>query len=178
MRTGTSIGNSIVRNKQLGQQQTAVLSQKCNGRGCRQCPLVNEERSLTVNGNVVKIPQNLNCKTRNIIYMWICKLCGEKEVYFGRSIQECHDRTSGHRSSFTEEKWDKSALAMHARDVHQTMFSLDIFSVAVIKEVSPQRLRREEYKFIDKYRTNSLGPMHFIPFNHPLKLVVKGGGDM
>ena len=86
-----------------------------------------------------------------------CKLCDGKEVYFGRTTQECHDRTSGHRGSFTDEKLDKSALSMHANDVHQTRFSLDIFSVAVIKKVSPQRLRREEFKFIDKYRTNSLG---------------------
>ena len=100
---------------------------------------------------------SLNCKSRNIIYMWVCKLCDGKEVYFGRTTQECHDRTSGHRGSFTDEKLDKSALSMHANDVHQTRFSLDIFSVAVIKKVSPQRLRREEFKFIDKYRTNSLG---------------------
>ena len=58
---------------------------------------------------------------------------------------------------FNDEKWDKSALSMHAKDVHQMSFSLDIFSIAVIKKVSPQYLRREEFKFIDKYRTNSLG---------------------
>ena len=102
-------------------------------------------------------PRSLNCKSRNIIYMWVCKLCDEKEVYFGRTTQECHDRTSGHRGSFTDEKLDKSALSMHANDVHQTRFSLDIFSVAVIKKVSPQHLRCEEFKFIDKYRTSSRG---------------------
>ena len=89
--------------------------------------------------------------------MWICKLCGEKETYFGRTIQESHDRSSGHRGCFNGEKWEKSELSMHAREVHQTNFLLDIFKIAVVKEVSPQRLRREEYKFIDKYRTNSLG---------------------
>ena len=157
MRKGTSLGNALVRNKQLSRHENIVNGQKCNGRGCLQCPLVNKNDSLTINGNTIKIPRNLNCKTRNIIYMWICKLCGLREVYFGRSIQECHDRTSGHRNCFNEEKWDKSALSMHAKDVHQMSFSLDIFSIAVIKKVSPQYLRREEFKFIDKYRTNSLG---------------------
>ena len=89
--------------------------------------------------------------------MWICKLCGEKETYFGRTTQECHNRTSGHRGCFDEVKWDKSALSMHAREVHQTQFSLDIFTVAVVKKVSPQRLRREEYKFVEKFRTNAMG---------------------
>ena len=137
MRKNSSIGNVLVRNKQLSQHQNTADGQKCLARGRRQCLLVIEERTLTVNGNTVKIPQNLNYKTRNMIWVWICKLCGEREVYFGRSIQECHDRTSGHRSSFTDGKWEKSALSMHVRDVHQTNFSLDIFSVAVIKKVSP-----------------------------------------
>ena len=46
---------------------------------------------------------------------------------------------------------------MHAREAHQTQFSLENFAIAVVKKVSPQRLRREEYKFIDRYQTNTLG---------------------
>ena len=157
MRKNSSIGNQLVRNKQLSSAEIIAEGQKCNARGCRQCPLVIDQEKLLVNGNTVNIPRSLNCKSKNIIYLWICKLCGAKEVYFGRTIQECHDRTSGHRGSFTLENLEKSALSMHANDVHQTRFSLDIFSVAVIKKVSPQRLRREEFKFIDKFRTNSLG---------------------
>ena len=88
--------------------------------------------------------------------MWTCKLCSE--TYFGRTTQTCHNRTSGHRSCFNnEDKWDKSALSMHAKDVHQNNFSLNIFKVSVVKKISPQRIRREEFKFIDKYRTASLG---------------------
>ena len=46
---------------------------------------------------------------------------------------------------------------MHAKEVHQEEFSLSNFSVAVVKKVSPQQLRREEFRFIDKYRTIPLG---------------------
>ena len=157
MRKNSSIGDTLVCNKQLSLCNDMAEGQKCNARGCRQCPLVLEKEKIIVNGSSVNIPRSLNCKSRNIIYMWVCKLCGEKEVYFGRTTQECHDRTSGHHGCFTEDKLEKSALSMHAKDVHQTSFSLDIFSVAVIKKVSPQRLRQEEFKFIDKFRTNSLG---------------------
>jgi hypothetical protein len=52
---------------------------------------------------------------------------------------------------------EKSALSMHAKDAHENDFSLKTFNVSVVKKVSPQQLRREEYKFIDKYRTASLG---------------------
>ena len=151
-----SIGNMMVRNKELSTKQNNVKSQKCNAPGCLQCPRVNNEHRFTVNGKSVVVPRNLNCKTKNVIYMWTCQLC--TETYFGRTTQACHNRSSGHRSCFNnEDKWDKSALSMHARDSHQNNFSLSIFNVSVVKKVSPQRIRREEFKFIDKYRTASLG---------------------
>ena len=157
LKKSSSIGNAVVQNKHLSSPPSTIDDQHCNGRGCRQCPLINEESIVEINGNTLRIPRHLNCKSKNIIYMWICKLCGVKETYFSRTIQDYHDRSSGHRGCFNEEKWEKSALSMHAREVHQMNFSLDIFTIAVVKKVSPQRLRREEYKFIDKYRTNSLG---------------------
>ena len=43
------------------------------------------------------------------------------------------------------------------KEVHQDEFSFSNFSVAVIKKVSPQQLRREEFRLIDKYRTIPLG---------------------
>ena len=101
------------------------------------------------------IPQHLNCKDKNVIYMWTCRLCGTKETYFGRTIQESHDRTSGHRSCFSEDKWEKSALSIHAKEIHEINFSLKSFTISVVKKVSPQQIRREEFKFIDKYKTNT-----------------------
>ena len=46
---------------------------------------------------------------------------------------------------------------MHAKDSHPDNFSLNVFNVSVIKKVSPQVIRREEFKFIDKYKTLSMG---------------------
>ena len=115
------------------------------------------EDTLSINGVPINIPANLNCKSKNVIYLWTCTLCGEKETYFGRTTQHCNNRTSGHRTSFTESKYEKSALSMHAREVHGTHFSLDIFNVAVVKKVSPQILRREEFRYIDKYKTAGSG---------------------
>ncbi len=103
----TSIGSTMVQNKQLSIKHNTIDSQKCNARGCRQCPLVNKDNKLTINGKTIMVPQNLNCKSKNIIYLWLCKLCHEAEAYFGRTIQECHNRTSGHRGCFnSEDKWE------------------------------------------------------------------------
>ena len=129
----SSIGNMMVRNKELGRKEANIENQKCNARGCLQCPLVNQEQKVTVNEKSVIIPRNLNCKTKNVIYMWTCKLCSE--TYFGRTTQTCNNRTSGHRSCFSnEDKWDKSALSMHAKDVHPNNFSLNIFKVLSSKK--------------------------------------------
>ena len=153
----SSIGNSVVQNKQLSVPNIVSTNQRCNGSGCRQCPLTTDKTNLLINNKTVRIPKTLNCKSKNVIYLWLCKLCLEKEGYFGRTTQECHDRSSGHRGCFTEDKWEKSALSMHAMDMHENQFSLENFSVAVVKKVSPQQLRREEFRFIDKYRTIPLG---------------------
>ena len=118
MKKRSSLGNTLVRNKQLSISNIMSNNQRCNANGCLQCPLVNKEKKLIINQNNIVVPYHLNCKSKNIIYMWVCKLCGVKEVYFGRTIQECHNRTSGHRNCFNEEKWEKSALSMHARDIH------------------------------------------------------------
>ncbi len=158
MKKGSSIGNSVVRNKQLSINESISDSQRCNGPGCRQCPLTNDKTHLVINGKPIRIPHHLNCKSRNIIYMWYCKLCQEIDAYFGRTTQKSQDRTSGHRSCFRDEgKWDKSALSMHAKEVHGEQFSLNNFSISVVKKVSPQQLRREEFRFIDKFKTITHG---------------------
>ena len=162
VKKGSSLGNILVQNKKLcvypNNNPGQNPGQKCNGPGCRQCPLVNESPKLYINGFSVTPSPYLNCKSKNVIYLWVCKICGEKECYFGRTTQECRNRTSGHRSCFNDaEKWDKSALSMHAREVHQMDFSLNNFKISVVKQVSPQQLRRTEFKYIDKYKTNSLG---------------------
>ena len=132
-------------------------SQKCNGPGCRQCPLVNTEHKMTINNTKLSIPQTLDCKTRNAIYLWKCKLCSEKNCYFGRTTQKTHSRSNKHRECFHDEKWEDSALSMHAKEFHNGNFSLKNFEISVVKNVSPQNIRREEFKYIEKYRTIQLG---------------------
>ena len=158
MKKGTSVGASLVRNKALCDElPTDVGNQRCNAQGCQQCPLVNTEHKLCINNTNISIPRSLNCKTRNVIYLWKCKLCRLKDCYFGRTTQKCHLRTNGHRGCFSEEKWEDSALAMHAREAHNADFTLENFQISIVKKVSPQRIRREEFKFIEKFRTIQLG---------------------
>ena len=152
-----SIGYSVIRNKQLSSNEIILENQRCRATNCLQCPLVNTNNLITVNNKIVKHPKTLNCKSRNVIYLWQCQLCETENSYFGRTIQKCHDRTNTHRRCFSEEKWEDSALSMHARTTHQEIFNLANFRITLVKKCSPQRIRREEFKFIDKFRTRTRG---------------------
>ena len=153
-----SIGNKVVKNKSLSTEQTQLPNQKCNATNCRQCPLVNTSNSVTVNNTRIPLAKTLNCKSRNVIYLWQCILCEMEDSYFGRTIQKAHKRTNTHRGCFNDpNKWEDSALSMHARNAHGENFDLNNFKISLIKKCSPQRIRREEFKYIDKFRTRTFG---------------------
>ena len=152
-----SIGNSVVKNKQLCTHQIELENQKCNAPNCLQCPLVNRSNKITVNNITVQRQKNLNCKSRNVIYLWQCQLCEDENSYFGRTIQKTHERANTHRRCFTEEKWEDSALSMHSKSIHDDNFDLSNFKLTIVRKLSPQNIRREEFKHIDKYRTRLWG---------------------
>ena len=104
------------------------------------------------------------CKTKKCIYLCICKKCIENNAYFGQTVQEQHNRMSGHRDKFNMGKYKKSALSMHAYDTHGGDLTLEDFSVAVLKKVPPRRLNREEFIFIDKFDilTKGLNRYHVV----------------
>ena len=160
-----SIGNSCVRNKILSTEQQRLPNQKCNGPGCLQCPLSSTSTTTTVNDIPVSQAKNLNCKSRNVIYLWQCILCIKENGYFGRTIQKSHERTNTHRGCFNDKKWECSALSMHARSVHGVNFNLNNFRISLVKQCSPQRIRREEFKFIDKYKTRTCGINRYKSWN-------------
>ena len=155
-RKGRSIGNHVVKNKKLCIELINNGSdQKCNTPGCMQCPLVADHRNVKVNNQKVSIPNNLNCQTENVIYLWTCSIC--ENAYFGRTIQRCHNRTNGHRSCFNEVDYEKSALSMHTKDKHPDSMNLNKFKISVVKKVSPRNIKREEFRYIEKYRTKCFG---------------------
>ena len=158
IKKGKSIGNSVVKNKSLCfDVDTHAPNQKCNAGGCLQCPLVVNTRKMVINNKTILIPGNLNCKSNNVVYLWRCKICNVENCYFGRTTQKCHMRTNGHRDCFNSENFSKSALSMHARDEHTDDISLGNFEIAIVKQIPPRNIKREEFRFIDKYRTQSLG---------------------
>ena len=65
----SSVGNSVVRNKQLSIPSAVSSNQWCNSAECRQCPLTISKSSVTINNVVIPIPKSLNCKSKNNLFM-------------------------------------------------------------------------------------------------------------
>ena len=147
-----------MKNKLLSLEQPEYPNQKCNGTNCEQCPLVNTSNSVIVNNSRIKLPKTLNWKFRNVIYLWQCILCEEEDSYFGRTVQKSHKRSNTHRGCFRNPiNWEDSALSLHASKVHGENVNLNNFRISLVKQCSPQRIRREEFKYIDRYKTRTFG---------------------
>ena len=79
------------------------------------------------------------------------------DSYFGQTMNKLHQRINGHRSKFNMNDYLESALSLHAQDQHPDNFTLDIYKFCIVKSVHPSRLNREEFKHIEKFRTNCIG---------------------
>ena len=154
----SSIGNMVVKNKSLCMPiKKCVKSQKCGDKRCKICPLMLTTESVLINDKKLSIPKHLNCKSKEVVYLCICKKCTHNNAYFGQTVQEEHNRMTGHREKFNIAKYHKSALSMHAYDVHNGELTLEDFNIAVMKKATPRRLNREEYMLIDKFDTLTRG---------------------
>ena len=167
-RRGTSIGSKVVQNRGLCETVKSLPSQRCGTPRCETCPLLLDMgQTLNVNGKLITVKSNLNCKSRNVIYLAQCEICQQKleNSYFGQTGQQTHKRVNGHRSCFTLDedgkpqikKLEKSALALHCYNEHRDEFSLSNFKFILIKQVRPRDLDRSEFIQIGENRTRVMG---------------------
>ena len=127
-------------------------SQKCGAARCKTCPMmfdVNDDIKLS-DGSILKVSNTANCKSDDIIYICICKIC--KDFYFGQTISLCSMRMNGHRDKFTSNKYKKSALAFHLYEDHIEHFegNTQMFNVAIVETRKPGLLDRRESDYIWK----------------------------
>ena len=164
-RKQTSIGNRVVRNSAICDipDNSNNDHQRCGISRCKSCPqILTGGSTLTINGQILKIPSRYNCGTNNCVYVSQCKKCRDQiqhhdNTYFGQTFQVFRRRMNGHRDKFTANDYEKSALATHTFEVHGDNLNMSNFEFGVVKKCRPRDLDREEFKFIDKYRTKELG---------------------
>ena len=101
---GPPIGNLLIHNRQVCtsvNKVNAPKDQRCLMARCMTCRLMNRNKTATTNGTSVKLVQNVNCKTENVIHFAQCKKCNKENSYVDKTTQEFHHRVTGHRSKFT-----------------------------------------------------------------------------
>ena len=73
---GPSIGNLLIHNRHVctsADEVNAPKDQRCLMARCMTCGLMNRNETATTNCTSVKLVQNVNCKTENVIYFAQCK---------------------------------------------------------------------------------------------------------
>ena len=78
----------------------------------------------------------------------------------GQTQQKFHLRANGHRACFVKGDSDtieKSALALHASEKHDTDFNMGIFKFVLIDSVRGSELNRREARAINELKTDIKG---------------------
>ena len=134
--------SSLLSNKYgFAQSNKVFMSQKCGRSNCSSCKLkFPTNKPIKILPNFTLKPcTKANCKTENIIYAAICKLCFDFD--FGKTMTEEHIRMNGHCEKFCFNKFDESALAKHIYVDHPKNIGncpedgLSNFNLAIIETV-------------------------------------------
>ena len=157
-RKGPTIGSVLVRNGQLSKEQEKKKdSQKCRIKNCKTCPAMMDSDSITINGHTAKLPTNVDCKSKGVIYVHTCTVCDKHNSYVGQTRQEFRDRNTGHRKKFNILNHGDSALAHHSYLDHGLGVKLKDFTCAIVKKCNVRQLDREEFKFVENFKTLTKG---------------------
>ena len=157
-RKGPTIGSKLVKNGQLCKTAEAVKeSQKCGRKNCKTCPAMIDTDTITVNGHTEKLPKNVDCKSKGVIYVQTCSACDQHNSYVGQTRQEFRERNNGHRVKFNMLKHEDSALAHHSYQDHGLGVKMKDFVCAIVKKCKIRQLDREEFKFIERFKTLTKG---------------------
>ena len=140
-------------------------NQRCPANRCKTRKTMKLPPKVNVNGKSIKLDFRCTCATESVIYLGVCKLCGDEDnsdnFYFGQTVNSLMSRCNGHRDKFKISCYDQSALALHVMDKHHDSFGekLECFDFGVVDHVSPEQLNRREDFYIyitnaDKYGLN------------------------
>ena len=137
-------------------------TQECGSRLCMTCDVMNIESCVVIHGLTVKMDYSLNCGSESVIYLYLCNLCENPchdGFYFGQTINCLRERANGHRSSFDEHSYKKSALAYHIWDMHREHFYSKLlnFRGGLVKQTLPEGLDRAEDFFVVATKADTMG---------------------
>ena len=143
--------------------RTLKPTQQCKAVKCKTKMTMNLHTLVWINGVKVKLDMSSDCSTKSVIYIGICRLCNDHEnksnFYIGQTVNSLMDRNNGHRSCFTYNNKDKSALSLHIFDKHpeSIQYKLENFNFGICKAVNSMKLDRTEDFYIYKTKADTEG---------------------
>ena len=130
---------------------------KC-GKNCIFCDFIQTGNSITLkNGQVVSTNSNLECSSRNVIYIANCGTCGES--YVGETGDQLLTRWTVHRQ---QSKLSADMAPVHA-DVHLRICGKNKYKVFPFYRPKRNNLflrRRFENFFINKFKPKLNGQLY------------------
>ena len=166
---------SVVKSLALGRKIGKTTP--CNAHAnCKCCFLIGDKNIDAINGKPVPVAPG-NCKTKNYIYLVVCKLCFKP--YTGRTIQMICKRMNGHRECFykllrnetVDVSSDDYSLGLHLVHEHGLSDPGDFnkhYQVQLMEVCSPSLLEKKEHNYIHGYNTlYPIGLNKINPFGIP-----------
>ncbi|PJE77742.1 hypothetical protein CI610_03332 [invertebrate metagenome] len=129
--------------------KNGYIAEACNSKRCETCPFL----QVTVcfysskTTEVFNMKQDLNCNSKNVIYLITCRKCDSQ--YVGQTSLSLRDRFTRHRFDIRHKK-DKPV----ARHFNQNGHSLEHVNITPIEQVPDSSFLNEREGFwIDKLQT-------------------------
>ena len=159
-RRNSNIASMLFAKSSFSRNITPVgADQRCNGgNGCMTCDMMKLTKNVTlwkdhpVYKTNIKLDFRCNCKTENVIYLYVCKLCESSDsFYVGQTVNSARGRANGHRSKFNNKAYTKSALSHHVFLDHPEHFNDKLlnFDLGVIKTTPAMNLDRAEDYYVE-----------------------------
>ena len=124
---------------------------KCQ-KPCHACPFINEKKTIKKDKYIWKINTNVNCETRNVIYMIECNLDKCKKRYIGETDRKLKERITEHKG-YINNKILSQPTGQH---FNLPGHSISNMKIAIIEKVKKPdtfyRKEREKYH-IRKFNT-------------------------
>lgn len=122
---------------------------KCSTAHCLCCQAIEPTDSFSsaVTKELFEITDEMNCNTKNVIYLINCIKC--QKQYVGQTERRLKDRLNSHRSNIHNNR--QTAVAIHFNEPLHNYTHLKIIPIEIVNE-SADRIKRETF-WIQKLKT-------------------------
>ena len=141
----------VFNNKNRTSQRVLNGMKKCT-KQCPICPYVNEGKSIQSDNFTWFIRKNLNCQSKNVIYMIECNLDKCKQRYIGESERRLTLRISEHLGYIRNKIYSKNT-GFHFNQPGHSEANLTVTILEKVKKLDTAYRKEREHTLIRKFNT-------------------------